>query len=94
MLKDGGGNIPIHIACRERASKSVIEVLLSEEPESSKVQDEEGRLALHLACRHGTSIEVVDSLIKHHFYATCTKDMYHTDSYQFIGHVYVAHLLE
>ena len=49
-VKNYGGDLPIHVACREGASKEVIEAILNgDEFESVKVADCEGRLPLHLA---------------------------------------------
>lgn len=76
MMKDSGGNLPLHIACRERNSKAVIAALLSTEPNAAKEQDDEGKLPLHLACRQGVAVQVVDSLIVCHFRAARTPDLY------------------
>ena len=76
LLKDSAGDLPLHLACRERSSKSVIGILLSEEPQAAKVKDDEGRLPLHLACRQGTPVQVVDSLIICYFRGSRTPDSY------------------
>lgn len=75
-MKDSGGNLPLHIACRERNSKATIAVLLSTEPNAAKEKDDEGKLPLHLACRQGVAVQVVDSLIVCYFRAAKTPDLY------------------
>ena len=75
-MKDSGGDLPLHLACRERASKAVIAAILSTEPEASKVKDDEGRLPLHLACRQGVAVQIIDSLIVCYYRASHSLDSY------------------
>ena len=75
-MKDSGGDLPLHLACRERASKSVISYLLHADPEAAKVEDDEGRLPLHLACRQGAGVEIIDNLIICYHRAARTADSY------------------
>lgn len=61
--RDSGGDIPLHLACRERASKEVIDALIFSDPNTARVSDEEGRLPLHLVCRQGAGVDIVQNLI-------------------------------
>lgn len=76
MMKDSGGYLPLHLACRERGSKAVVAALLSKEPAASRIKDGEGRLPIHLACRQGVAVQIVDSLIVCHYRAARTPDSY------------------
>jgi len=63
--KNYGGDLPIHIACREGASKEVINFMIVHDPfESTSQRDCEGRLPLHLAARDGTDIKVIEGLLE------------------------------
>jgi hypothetical protein len=75
-MKDSAGDLPLHLACRERSSKAVIAALLSTEPTAAKVKDDEGKLPIHLACRQGVAVQIVDSLIVCHYRGTRTSDIY------------------
>jgi len=75
-MKDTAGDLPLHLACREKSSKAVLATLLSTEPTAAKVKDDEGKLPLHLACRQGVAVQIVDSLIVCHYRATRTPDSY------------------
>ena len=55
-----GGGYPLHVACRNYASMSVITALLAENFASAKRCDENGDLPLHLLLRCG---EVVDQVV-------------------------------
>lgn len=74
--KNYGGDLPIHVACREGANKDVIDIILnSDEYESAKVADCEGRLPLHLAAGNkNASVKTIQSLIKVYERATRTPD--------------------
>lgn len=62
--KNYGGDLPLHIACREGVSKDVINFMLLRDPfESTKVQDCEGRLPLHLASRNGVDGSIIKDLL-------------------------------
>lgn len=56
--------LPLHIACRTRASDEVIKTLLSYCPGAAKLQDSLGRLPLHYACANNASHDVIDALIQ------------------------------
>lgn len=63
--KNYGGDLPIHIACRECASKEVVNFMILRDPfESTNQRDCEGRLPLHLAARNGTDIKVIEGLLE------------------------------
>ena len=74
--KNYGGDLPIHVACREGASKEVIQIILnSDQFESSKVADCEGRLPLHLAAANkNASVKTIQDLIRVNERATRTPD--------------------
>ena len=65
-VKNYGGDLPIHIACREGASKEIIELILNaDEYECAKVTDCEGRHPLHLAASNkNISVKTIQNLIK------------------------------
>ena len=74
-MKNYGGDLPIHVACREAASKDVIDLILENEYESTNVADCEGRLPLHLAASNsGIDIKIVKDLIDINEKATRTPD--------------------
>ena len=75
-MKDSGGDLPLHLACRERASKTVITALLRADPDAAKVVDDEGRLPLHLACRQGAGVEIIDQMLICYHRAARTPDSY------------------
>lgn len=74
--KNYGGDLPIHVACREGASKEVIESILnSDQYESAKVADCEGRLPLHLAAGNkNVSVKTIQDLVRVNERATRTPD--------------------
>eukprot|EP00563_Minutocellus_polymorphus_P010822 CAMPEP_0181071596 /NCGR_PEP_ID=MMETSP1070-20121207/28123_1 /TAXON_ID=265543 /ORGANISM="Minutocellus polymorphus, Strain NH13" /LENGTH=453 /DNA_ID=CAMNT_0023152597 /DNA_START=64 /DNA_END=1427 /DNA_ORIENTATION=+ len=74
--KDSGGDLPIHLACREKAESGVILTLLLKDPDTAQTADDEGRLPIHLACRQKTSQEIVDRLLIAHHRASKTADSY------------------
>ena len=76
IMKDSGGDLPLHLACRERASYNTICLLLERDPDAAKVADEEGRLPLHLACRQGAGQDIINVLVEHNFRAARTPDAY------------------
>jgi len=76
--KNYGGDLPLHIACREGASKEVINFMLVREKNtynSSNEKDCEGRLALHLAAsKSGTDVQVIKDLAEVNAKAARTPD--------------------
>ena len=74
--KDSGGDLPIHLACREKADAAVIFALLLKDPATAQTADDEGRLPIHLACRQKTPQTVVDRLLVAHHRASKTADAY------------------
>ena len=74
--KDSGGDLPIHLACREKADAAVIFALLLKDPATDQTADDEGRLPIHLACRQQTPQTVVDRLLVAHHRASKTADAY------------------
>jgi len=75
-IKNSGGDLPIHIACRVGASHEVIEVLLDSVGfESAQASDCEGRLPLHLAASNNdTSTKTIQTLLKVYDRATRLPD--------------------
>lgn len=75
LQKNHGQELPIHIACRQGASKEVIRLLLEKSPETAKIPDCEGRLPLHLACCNDTTDQTsIQDLILYNERATRTPD--------------------
>lgn len=74
--KNYGGDLPIHIACRDGASDEVIDVILNcDRYECSKVKDCEGRLPLHLAASNSNiCVKTIQNLINVNERATRTPD--------------------
>jgi len=73
--KNYGGDMPLHIACREVASKEVINfMILRDSFESTNERDCEGRFPLHLASRNGTDIKVIKDLLEVNSRAARTPD--------------------
>ena len=50
---DADGMLPLHWACRSRASKDIIELLLNKYPGAACTKDKWKRLPLHIACEFG-----------------------------------------
>lgn len=74
-VKNSGGDLPLHIACRECASKEVTEFLLLNDPfKSAQTADDEGRLPLHLASRSGTDVKIIKDLLNIYSKAARTPD--------------------
>lgn len=75
-IKNYGGDLPIHVACREGASAEVIDLILnSDEYECARIADCEGRLPLHLAAsNNNVSVKTIQNLIKVNERATRTPD--------------------
>lgn len=69
-----GGALPIHVACTWHAPVSVVNILLSADRSSCKVQDELGNLALHSAAFSGTSTAVVERLLRAYPKATLARN--------------------
>lgn len=73
--KNYGGDLPIHIACREGASKDIIHIMLEKSVETTTIQDCEGRLPLHLAaCSSTIHVNSIQDLISYNERATRTPD--------------------
>jgi len=61
-LKDFGGNLPIHAACR-RGVVDLLRLLASEgQPEDLRVRNDAGDMPIHVACRVGM-VECVEALL-------------------------------
>jgi ankyrin repeat protein len=58
-----GGSLPLHMACRSKASAGIVKMLLDQYPMATEVQNSDGDLPLHLACKYGSSADVVRMLI-------------------------------
>ena len=62
-MKDTLGRLPIHYACAHEVPSSILDLLLREFPESTKVGDQNGWLPLHVACRRGVSLYELELLL-------------------------------
>lgn len=70
-----GGDLPIHIACRQGAGKDIIKIMLEKGVGTSKETDCEGRLPLHLAaCSSDIHLNSIQDLITYNEKAARTPD--------------------
>lgn len=60
---DADGMLPLHWACRSRASKDIIELLLNKYPGAAYTKDKWKRLPLHIACEFGIKERVILDLL-------------------------------
>lgn len=58
------GDLPLHIACKQRASLDVVQVLMEAYPLGASTRDDRGRLPVHLACISGTTISILEALLR------------------------------
>lgn len=73
--KNYGGDLPIHIACREGSSKDIIHIMLQKSVQTIQIPDCEGRLPLHLAaCSETIHVNSIQDLISYNEKATRTPD--------------------
>ena len=63
-IPDGEGCLPIHVACRARASFEVIKLLTNDYPESFEWTNKGGSLPLHTACSNRASVKTVKYLVE------------------------------
>lgn len=57
--------LPLHIACQNSASASIIEILVQSWPDSVKEKfGQFGRLPIHIACDNGADLPVIELLTK------------------------------
>ena len=67
-------DLPLNIACGNKASLEVIQMLIRKYPEALKVRNNDGHLPLHIACAKNASLEVIQFLIQQHPDALRKKD--------------------
>ena len=63
-IPDGEGCLPIHVACRARASFEVIKLLTNDYPESFEWTNKGVSLSLHTACSNRASVKTVKYLVE------------------------------
>ena len=55
---------PLHIACAQGMSESIIDLLLAANPGGARRESKNQSLPIHLACANGVSVEGIRSLVK------------------------------
>ncbi|CAK0830180.1 unnamed protein product [Prorocentrum cordatum] len=63
LVRDLGGNLPIHLACAHGATLVIVNVLLEFCPDSARQPDRRGRLPIHLAVENQARPGVISALL-------------------------------
>jgi ankyrin repeat protein len=55
--------LPIHIACKNKAPREILDILLKHYPEAIYAKDDNGMLPLHFSCASGSAVSAISLLL-------------------------------